>query len=265
MSHTVIGLFDTVNEAQTAADALISNGFSESMVDVGKTGVNDTNTGSSTVDQAENGVSKFFSSLFGNDDDNAKVYKDVANRSGSMVTVHANTAADAQKAAQLMDTHGAIDVHAKAEQYQSMNTAGKSESGTSESPASIKIMEEKLQVGKRVVETGGARIRSRIVERPVEESVRLREEKVRVDRSSVGRPATEADFANFKEGTIEMKEEAEVPVIAKEARIVEEVSLGKEVHEREQIIKDTVRNTEVDIEQLGGEKLTDTKNVNPYK
>ena len=41
---------------------------------------------------------------------------------------------------------------------------------------------------------------------------------------------------------------AEIPVVSKEARIVEEVSLGKEVEYREETINDTVRKTEVDIE-----------------
>ena len=67
----------------------------------------------------------------------------------------------------------------------------------------------------------------------------------------MNRPATEADFAAFKEGTVEMIETAEVPVVAKEARVVEEVSLGKEATERSETIRDTVRKTEVDVEQLG--------------
>ena len=116
------------------------------------------------------------------------------------------------------------------------------------------MLQEELRVGKREVETGGVRLRSRIVERPVEESIRLREEHVSVTRNPVSRPATEADFAGFKEGTVEMKEYAEKPVVAKEAKIVEEVSLGKEVSEREETISDTVRHTEVDTEVIPGKR-----------
>jgi stress response protein YsnF len=106
-----------------------------------------------------------------------------------------------------------------------------------------------------VVETGGARLRSRIIERPVEESLRLREERVRVERNAVNRPATEAELNSFKEGQIDMIEHAEVPVVSKEARVVEEISLSKEVEEHEETIRDTVRKTEVDVEDL-------TKDVN---
>jgi stress response protein YsnF len=84
----------------------------------------------------------------------------------------------------------------------------------------------------------------------VEESIRLREEHVSIERNNVDRPATEADFSNFKEGTIELTEHAEKPVVSKTARVVEEVSLEKEVSEREETISDTVRHTEVDAEGI---------------
>ncbi|MDI1241308.1 MAG: DUF2382 domain-containing protein [bacterium] len=48
----------------------------------------------------------------------------------------------------------------------------------------IPVVEEDLNVGKRDVDRGGARIRSRIIERPVEEHIRLREEHVVVNRRS---------------------------------------------------------------------------------
>ena len=115
---------------------------------------------------------------------------------------------------------------------------------------SIPIIEENLQVGKREVETGGVRLRSRIIERPVEEHLRLREEHVNVERNPVNRPASEADLNTFREGTIELTERAEVPVVNKEARVVEEVSLNKNVEEREEVVRDTVRKTEVDVENL---------------
>jgi uncharacterized protein (TIGR02271 family) len=127
---------------------------------------------------------------------------------------------------------------------------------TNDETGKIQIIEENLQVGKREVNTGGVRLRSRIIERPVEESLRLREERVTVERNSVDRPATAADLANFQEKDIELVERAEVPVVNKEARVVEEVSLAKEVEERTETIQDTVRKTEVDVENLGDNDLT---------
>ena len=248
MAQTVVGLFDTQNQAQEAADALLSSGFSDSMVDLSKGGAFDTTENSTVGDPAQSGVGKFFSSLFGSNENDVSTYSDVAKRSGAIVTVHAGTAEEAQRAAQLMDAHGAIDVDAIADQMKSTNTpAGNTNDLKANEDLTISVIEEELQVGKRVVETGGARIRSRIVERPVEESVRLREERVTVSRNPVNRPATESDF---RESSIESTETAEVPVVSKEARVIEEVTLNKEVSEREEIIKDTVRSTEVDVENL---------------
>jgi uncharacterized protein (TIGR02271 family) len=127
---------------------------------------------------------------------------------------------------------------------------------TNDETGKIQIIEENLQVGKREVKTGGVRLRSRIVERPVEESLRLREERVTLERNTVDRPATAADLSNFQEKNIELVERAEVPVVSKEARVVEEVSLSKEVEERTETIQDTVRKTEVDVENLEDNDLT---------
>jgi stress response protein YsnF len=121
-------------------------------------------------------------------------------------------------------------------------------------------VEENVQIGKREVETGGVRLRSRIIETPVEENLRLREEYVRVERTPVDRVATDADLQNFQEREIEMTEHAEVPVVNKEARVVEEVNLNKEVEERDETVKETVRKTEVDVENLEGKQIKGKRN-----
>lgn len=99
---------------------------------------------------------------------------------------------------------------------------------------------ENFEVEKHEAKTGSVRSHSRIVERPVEDSIRLREDRVSVERNTVDRPATAADFANFRERDIEIAERAEVPVVSKEARVAEEVSIGKSATERNETIKDTV-------------------------
>lgn len=118
----------------------------------------------------------------------------------------------------------------------------------------VPIIEEQLRVGKRTVESGGARIQTGIKEIPVETEVNLREERVRVERHAVDRPATNADLQTFGEGEIELTEHSEVAVVAKEARVVEEISIGKEVTEREETIRDTVRRTDVEIENIDDEE-----------
>ncbi len=123
--------------------------------------------------------------------------------------------------------------------------------GTAQESDTIPVIQENLEVGKREVETGGVRLRSRIVEEEVSENVSLREETVHVERTPADRAATAADM---REDEIEMTERSEVPVVNKEARVVEEISLNKEVTERDETIRDTVRDTEVDIEKLDSNK-----------
>jgi uncharacterized protein (TIGR02271 family) len=117
----------------------------------------------------------------------------------------------------------------------------------------VPVVEEELQVGKRAVETsGGVRVHTSVTETPVREDVRLHEEHVNVERRPVNREVRPGDMAAFKEGTIEMREMAEEAVVAKKARVVEEVVVGKESRERTEHIADTVRRTDVQIESLAG-------------
>ena len=115
----------------------------------------------------------------------------------------------------------------------------------------IPIVEEQLSVGKREVERGGVRVRSYVVETPVEESVRLRDETITVERRAVNRDADVTGDA-FRERTIELTETDEEAVVAKTARVVEEVVVSKDVTERTENISDTVRRTEVDVENTTG-------------
>ncbi|MFC5462948.1 YsnF/AvaK domain-containing protein [Massilia niabensis] len=116
----------------------------------------------------------------------------------------------------------------------------------------IPVVQEQLKVGKREVQRGGVRVYSRVVETPVNESIGLREEHVNVERRPVNEPISGADATAFKEQSIEMRETSEEAVVQKSARVVEEVMINKEVTQREQQIHDTVRHTEVEVEQLAG-------------
>jgi uncharacterized protein (TIGR02271 family) len=115
----------------------------------------------------------------------------------------------------------------------------------------IPITEEQLHVGKREVSHGRVRVRSYVVETPVQEQVGLREEQVFVERRPVDRAATGADTL-FKERVIEAEERSEEAVIAKEARVTEELVVRKQAEERTQTVSDTVRRTEVEVEDDRG-------------
>jgi stress response protein YsnF len=121
----------------------------------------------------------------------------------------------------------------------------------------VERAEEELRVGKREVGRGGVRVRSYVTERPVEEQVNLREERVEVERRPVDRPVQPGD-AVFQEREISASERGEEAVIDKQARVVEEIGIRKDVDTRTETVRDSVRKQEVEVEdtRTGAERLT---------
>jgi uncharacterized protein (TIGR02271 family) len=133
-------------------------------------------------------------------------------------------------------------------------------SGTSGRDEVIPVVEEQLHVGKREVGHGRVRIQSRVVERPVQEQVTLREERVEVERRPVSGTTQAGSISGdpFQERTIEVEERREEAVVSKEARVTEELVVRKDVEERIETVSDTVRRTEVDVEDERTTRSTST-------
>jgi len=135
----------------------------------------------------------------------------------------------------------------------------------------IPIVEERLAVGKREIDRGRVRVRSYIVETPVNEQVTLRDERVTIERRAVDLPLSEADDA-FRERTIEAVEHDEEAVVSKEARVREELVIRKDVEQRTETVSDTVRRTEIEVEDdraagttTSGATVTGTRTTNPNR
>ncbi len=116
-----------------------------------------------------------------------------------------------------------------------------------------------MTVGKRTVEKGGVNVRTTMTEKPVEESVTLREENVTVERHKVDR-AVDANTDAFKEGSFDVTTQAEVPVISKEARVVEEVVIDNEMTERTETVRDSVIRTDVEVDEINTGDAAKRKN-----
>ncbi|WP_245844986.1 YsnF/AvaK domain-containing protein [Noviherbaspirillum humi] len=209
--------------------------------------------------------------------DTHDVYAESVRRGHYVVTVNADSDSQLEQASDILNRFNPVDVDQRAQHWRSQGWAGYDENApqlgrdeierdrtayaamprtdtTADSTADtqrIPVIQEELKVGKRMVQRGGVRVFQRVRETPVNEEVRLREEQVKVERHPVDRPASEADFASIKEGAVELRETAEEAVVSKTARVVEEVEVGKEVRDRTEQINDTVRRTDVEVEQLG--------------
>lgn len=116
----------------------------------------------------------------------------------------------------------------------------------------IPVVEERLNVGKRMVESGRVRVRSYVVEEAVSENVTLHDETVQVDRRVVDRAVTPGDEALFADKVIEATEMREQVVVSKDARVVGEVGIRKDATQRTETVSDKVRHTEVEVEDGRG-------------
>lgn len=274
MDRRVVGVFDTYEEAEDVARELESEGFRREDINIMS-----NNTGTNYSDDTHQGegrsfgekVSNFFGSLFGDDvdDEERGYYSEAVRRGGAMVAVDTDDDR-AERVITIMESHDAVDIDRRADYYRETGYAGLNSGAqpytteeamrdreqyrsraSNEGEINIPVIEEDIEVGKRQVRRGGVRVYNRVTETPVHEDVTLREERVSVDRRPVDRPVSESDVDNLREGVIEVTEMGEEPVVAKRARVAEEVVINKEVAERTETVRDSVRRSDVEVEDLG--------------
>jgi hypothetical protein len=107
----------------------------------------------------------------------------------------------------------------------------------------------------------GARVRAFAHEVPVEQQVTLRDEVVTVDNRLSGKSLSDSEVAAaglFKERVIEIAEMREEPVITKVAVMREEVIVRKTVKERNETIRETLRQTQIEVEDFPASDAPDS-------
>ena len=183
-------------------------------------------------------------------DQDRHFYEEALRRGGFLLTVNVDDAAAGQ-VYELLNASDAVDFDDRERELKRSGFAAPLASAPT--PAmdaeAIQIVEERLSVGKRQVDRGGVRVRAYTVETPVHDQVQLRQEHVELDRRPVNQPVGDAE-ALFQERRFEATEIAEEVVVGKEARVIEEIVLRKEVGQRVETVRDTVRHTEVEVERL---------------
>ncbi|MGI9073730.1 MAG: YsnF/AvaK domain-containing protein [Bryobacteraceae bacterium] len=256
---TVVAVFRDASDAQAAAEELEASGFNK-----GEIYINSGDRTEIARDEAtsnhESGIAGWFKRMFGSDDESDRPYYENAVSSGHAVLSVDTNVENLDTAADILNRYSPLDVHREGEGSgpgaitnadTRASDATTARTGTTDESRAIPVVEEELRVGKRTVLKGGVRVYSRVMDQPVEETVNLQEERVRVERQPVNRPVKESDFRTGRDEVIEVQEYAEEPVISKEARVVEEVRVNKEATQRKETVKDNVRRTEVKVENLG--------------
>ncbi len=110
---------------------------------------------------------------------------------------------------------------------------------------SVTRHEEELQVGKRPVQTGEARLRKWVETEPVDVDVELKRETAHVTREQIDEPVSDAEIG---EDEVKVPLRAEEPVVAKQTVAKERVGLEKDVETDRQTVSDEVRKERVDVE-----------------
>jgi uncharacterized protein (TIGR02271 family) len=279
---TVVAMFETYDRALAARDVLVSVGIDRSRIEVlARSGT--SGDASFHYERNDEGIWGAIKRLFMPDDE-SHLYAEGIRRGYAMLVVRSG-AGDQEQIISLLESQAAVDVETHAAEWRQSGwsgvhagqaawetqaggltrdrasaTARSASSGVATGTAGraqeevVPVYEEQLRVGKREVGRGSVRVRSYVVDQPVQEQVHLREERVHVERRPVDRPADMAAGAAepFRERTIEVTATAEEAVVAKEARVKEEIIVGKDTEERTETVSDTVRRTEVEIEDDRG-------------
>src|SRR4051794_24049714 len=266
---TIVAMFETYDRALAARDVLVSAGIDRSRIEIlAQSGT--AQDASFHYERNDEGIWGAIKRLFMPDED-THVYAEGIRRGYAMLVVRSG-AGDQEQIISLLESQDAVDVETHATNWRQSGWSGVHEGHTAwQSQRSsltggtisaatgtagrgqeevIPVYEEQLRVGKREVGRGSVRVRAYVVEQPVQEQVHLREERVHVERRPVDRPAhmVAGTAEPFRERTIEVTATAEEAVIAKEARVKEEIVVGKDTEERTETVSDTVRRTEVEID-----------------
>lgn len=251
MSKIVIAFYDKAEQAHQIGQELAPLGISQG--DISVLGGQGGSDGQGLLKSGASGQD-FIKELgqLGVSQHETQLYAQGLQHGGGLVI----TRIDDQKAEQVastMERQPVIDIESRAQQWRSEGE--QSQRPQRQEGQTVQGIEEELQVGKRETQGGRVRVHTHIEEKPVEERIRLRQEELDVQRKKADRKLSpeEAEEA-LQERTIEVSATREQPVVSKQARVVEEVSVGKSQSEREEVIRDTVRKTKLDIEQEDVEK-----------
>jgi len=266
MAHEkIVTMFSTLAQAEGAKRSLIKAGFADHDIDV--------ISGERLKSEGhEARHPSFWQRLFGStlDEEQSGVYED-AIKSGSVVLTLRAEEEQLPRAYSILDAHDTGELPASgaagltgddgymvSTAHTTTGVNSVSDSGLTEPVRTsltgdeteeeiLRLAEERLEVGKRLVSEGTTRVRRYTVTDQVSEDVSLHEQHADIFRRSTGDLAAPGEV-DWEEKTIEVAETHEQPVINKTAHIKEEVVVRKDQSERVENVTDSVRRQEVDID-----------------
>lgn len=275
--ETIVTMFSNISLAEGAKRNLIKAGFLDDDIDI----ISGERLRTEGHEARHPG---FWQRLFGNtlEEDQAEVYEDAMRTGGVVLSLRADED-ELPRALGILDAHeeltersaalpddyapddgltapasgtlqenGAIDPLQTDSAHR--GTARTALTGDESDENVLRLAEERLEVGKRLVSEGSTRVRRYTVTDRVSENVSLHEQHAEIFRRPVNETGS-PDQVDWSEKTVEVEETHEQPVVNKTAQIIEEVVLRKEASDRVETINDSVRRQEVDIDHARADHL----------
>lgn len=278
--HNLVAVYKSRDDAERALDDLLRFGIPAENMRLSAAGES-TAAAAAAAELPRERHESFWDWLIGNVPEQDRNWYGANLREGmTALSVLIDSEAQHDRVADILERFDPVDINDEAARPGSMVQPGIGGSGlaaagvaragerrpeapelTREGEQVIPVVKEELDVGKRVAERR-YRIRTYTVERPVEEQVRLRDERVVVER----RPATgemAADPDALRDREFEVVERHEEAVVEKRARPVEEVVVRREANDRVETVRGTVRETKVDVDKEPVEHRVDVGGTMP--
>jgi len=234
MTKTVIGLFDDRNEGAKAYASLLQEGYAQADLDI--------LTNDDKDDEPK--LATLHKNIPSPDVD---VYLEGVRQGGTIITATVSDSA-VGRATEILSNFNIVNIAKRAEELKLVNNKLELKDAAKHDDV-IDVIEEELEVGKERVERGRLRIYNVVTEREVTQNVTLRDETIKVNRRPINREVKITDDL-FKARSFELAEVDEIAKVSKTARVVEEVYLGKEVVNKIETIKETLRRQDVQIEEI---------------
>ncbi|WP_033785219.1 YsnF/AvaK domain-containing protein [Pantoea sp. 9140] len=275
--ETIVTMFSNISLAEGAKRNLIKAGFLDDDIDI----ISGERLRTEGHEARHPG---FWQRLFGNtlEEDQAEVYEDAMRTGGVVLSLRADED-ELPRALGILDAHEELTERSAAlpDDYAPDDGLTAPASGTLQENGAIdplntdsahrgaartaltgdeseedvlRLAEERLEVGKRLVSEGSTRVRRYTVTDRVSENVSLHEQHAEIFRRPVNETGS-PDQVDWSEKTVEVEETHEQPVVNKTAQIIEEVVLRKEASDRVETINDSVRRQEVDIDHARADHL----------
>jgi uncharacterized protein (TIGR02271 family) len=119
----------------------------------------------------------------------------------------------------------------------------------------VQLREETLQPVKQAVQSGEVQINKTVHEREQEVPVNLRHEEVYVNRQAVDRPASPGEIGDMQDEVVRVPVYEEQAELQKQARVREEVNIGKRAVEEQQTLTGTTRHEHLEVNETGDTRI----------